>query len=85
MQNNPAFANRFVAYVDTVFSGCDEDSRDILLQNLNLIKVLCQSLGSSPNTVDSVLMALSNIALNGSDMVDFLNSVGLIPGLMTIF
>jgi len=57
----------------------------MLLQNLNLIKVFCNSLTTSPNTVDSVLIALSNIALNGSDMVEFLNSVGLIRSLMTIF
>lgn len=32
-----------------------------------------------------MLIALSNIALNGSDMVEFLSSVGLIRNLMTIF
>lgn len=84
-QTNAVVANRFVLYTDTIFSGCDEESRDLLLQNLNLIKVFCESLISSPDTMDSVLIALSNIALNGSDMVEYLNSIGLIRNLMTIF
>jgi hypothetical protein len=51
-QVNPQISNRFVRYTDSIFSGCNEDSRDILLQNLNLIKVFVENLISSPETID---------------------------------
>lgn len=47
-QERPCIANRFILYVDTVFSGCDEDCRDLLLQNINLIKTIVFGLKISP-------------------------------------
>jgi hypothetical protein len=65
-QTNAQILNRFVRYTDSIFSGCDEDSRDILLQDMNLIKMFVKSLIDCLGAVDSVLIALSNIALNGA-------------------
>jgi hypothetical protein len=77
--------NRYIFYVDTIFSGCDEDTRDLLLQNIPLIKAFVKSLSFNSELADSVLTALSNIALNGSEMVEFLLSINIVPILMNLF
>lgn len=77
--------NRYIIYLDTIFSGCDEDTRDILLQNLELIKIFVKSLNYYSEITDSVLSTISNLALNGSDMVDFLIHNSLVPALLKVF
>lgn len=57
----------------------------MLLQNIPLIKAFVKSLSFNSELADSVLTALSNIALNGSEMVEFLLSINIVPILMNLF